>query len=84
MGHAVARNAIQNLRLLDLCSTCQRFPPRQLRYFHAIPPRRNPRRHSHAHDPRLEQLGKVIRDEYAVIRDHYGTFIVYQSTHGPR
>ncbi|GFG06585.1 triacylglycerol lipase [Aspergillus udagawae] len=24
-------------------------------------------------DPRLEDLGKVIRDEYAVIRDHYET-----------
>ena len=23
-------------------------------------------------DPRLEDLGKVIRDEYAVVRDSYG------------
>lgn len=25
-------------------------------------------------DPRLEDLGKVIKDEYAVIREHYGWF----------
>ncbi|KAH1278103.1 hypothetical protein KXW42_009393 [Aspergillus fumigatus] len=28
---------------------------------------------SDALDPRLDDLGKVLRDEYAVIRDHYET-----------
>lgn len=27
-------------------------------------------------DPRLEDLGKVIRDEYAVVRDSYGWFLL--------
>lgn len=27
----------------------------------------------HGHDPRLEDLGQVIEDEYAVIRERYGT-----------
>ncbi|KAI9043538.1 triglyceride lipase [Aspergillus affinis] len=32
---------------------------------------------TYAHDPRLESLGKVIKDEYAVVRDSYGMYYLY-------
>lgn len=45
------------------------------RSFHALPCRSKSHKHigSDALDPRLDDLGKVLRDEYAVIRDHYET-----------
>lgn len=32
----------------------------------------SPEQTNYGHDPRLESLGKVIKDEYAVVRDNYG------------
>ncbi|KAI2470943.1 alpha/beta-hydrolase [Annulohypoxylon bovei var. microspora] len=37
------------------------------------PPRRYFTEHGHGDDPRLKDLGKQIHDEYAAIKDHYGT-----------
>lgn len=46
------------------------------RSFHACSRRCHPHKHPAAHtlDPRLEDMGNVIRDEYAIIRDNYGQF----------
>ncbi|RJE25835.1 Triacylglycerol lipase [Aspergillus sclerotialis] len=43
------------------------------RSFHSSRPRSSPRRQPHSLDPRLADLGKVIRDEYAVIREGYAS-----------
>lgn len=44
------------------------------RSFHASSRSCRPHKHPEAHalDPRLEDLGNVIQDEYAIIRDNYG------------
>lgn len=44
------------------------------RSFHACSRRCRPHKHPAARtlDPRLEEMGNVIRDEYAIIRDNYG------------
>ncbi|OOF91017.1 hypothetical protein ASPCADRAFT_400435 [Aspergillus carbonarius ITEM 5010] len=45
------------------------------RFLHCSTRRHNPQEHDapNALDPRLEDLGKVIRDEYAIIREQYDT-----------
>lgn len=45
-----------------------------LRSFHSLTCRRDPHKRAgpDALDPRLGDIGKVIKDEYAVIRDNYG------------
>ncbi|KAL4975922.1 alpha/beta-hydrolase [Aspergillus desertorum] len=49
------------------CSFRYIFPSCATRQFHSTRSRRAPP------DPRLEDFGKVIRDEYAVVREHYDT-----------
>ncbi|RMJ27329.1 Triacylglycerol lipase [Aspergillus sp. HF37] len=73
MGHSVASNATKNLKPIRSKYTSQPVYFHRLRYFHSIPPRNSPRRHPHILEPRLDRLGKVIKDEYAVIRDRYAT-----------
>ncbi|GKZ99286.1 hypothetical protein AnigIFM60653_003493 [Aspergillus niger] len=69
MRHAVAvRSGVKSIKFQ---STSASYPA--LRYFHSSTRRHSPQHPSgpDALDPRLEDLGKVIRDEYAVIRKDY-------------
>ncbi|PWY78131.1 triacylglycerol lipase [Aspergillus sclerotioniger CBS 115572] len=45
------------------------------RFLHSSTPKHHPEEHDapDALDPRLEDLGKVIRDEYAIVREQYDT-----------
>ncbi|KKK26831.1 hypothetical protein ARAM_003394 [Aspergillus rambellii] len=55
-------------------SACYRYPASKASRFCGSPRgfHSSHKRNSHAStDPRLDGLGKVIKDEYAVIRDHY-------------
>lgn len=73
MGYAVAvRNAVKPQLVncwLDQSSYLAR------RGFHASPRRLKP-----ILEPRLEDHGKVIHDEYSVIRDHYSSYIETRET----
>lgn len=74
MRYAVAvSNGVRSIKFQSLSVRCP-----ALRCLHS-----SARRHSPQHpsspdslDPRLEDLGNVIRDEYAIIRENY-------SKHGP-
>lgn len=70
MRHAVA--VCSGVKGIKFQSTSASYPA--LRYFHSATRRHSPQHPSgpDALDPRLEDLGKVIRDEYAVIRKDYG------------
>ncbi|RDK42584.1 triacylglycerol lipase [Aspergillus phoenicis ATCC 13157] len=69
MRHAVA--VCSGVKSIKFQSTSASYPA--LRYFHSSTRRHSPQHPSgpDALDPRLEDLGKVIRDEYAVIRKDY-------------
>lgn len=66
-------NASAQVRVLRSLCRFRSFSS-SYRSFHALPCRSKSHKHigSDALDPRLDDLGKVLRDEYAVIRDHYG------------
>ncbi|PWY62768.1 triacylglycerol lipase [Aspergillus eucalypticola CBS 122712] len=69
MRHAVAvSNGVRSLKFNYLCA---RYPA--LRCLHSSARRHSPQHPSSpdALDPRLEDLGNVIRDEYAIIRENY-------------
>jgi triacylglycerol lipase len=75
MGHVGAQLDVSaQVRVLRSLCRFQSYGS-SYRSFHSLPCRSNSHKHTGPYtlDPRLEDLGKVIRDEYAVIRDHYGT-----------
>ncbi|KAB8228140.1 triglyceride lipase [Aspergillus alliaceus] len=76
MRYAVA-TLRANTRLFNRKRICQypQFNPRTPRGFHSLTCRYYSHEDTgpHTSDPRLEELGKVIEDEYAVIRDNYAT-----------
>lgn len=78
MGYAAALNTAKGVRPVNCNITLQsqrvRFPHSKTRSFHAYSRKCHPPKHpgAYALDPRLEGLGKVIQNEYSVIRDDYG------------
>lgn len=78
MGDAAALSTVKGVKSINYNITIQfqraKFPHSITRSFHASSRKCHPPKHPGAHilDPRLEGLGKVIQNEYSVIRDDYG------------
>lgn len=73
---AVTSLAVRRPAIRPHCRPSSPLPPRRRLLSTSFPPRREERK---APDPRIRDLGRQIADDYATIRDTYGTYAIRPS-----